>query len=232
MTVARRRSGALLLAAGLLLLAACGDGSSSSAAAASTVPPSSDQALKAKAEGAVFTKADFPDVWKQYTDPRDGLATERLWAQVLACLGVDKGKAQGIAVSPTFYLPPATQARSTVEYTSPARAKAVTAALAGPKLERCYTKAVADDARRSAPEGGKVGTVTVAPLTLDVPGKATSATRASFVVDVNGLKVPLVQDLVVVTDGGTLSRLNFLGAGGPFQPALQRSLVDAVVARA
>lgn len=242
-----RRAVAAVLAASLLL-AACGDDdeepsatteSSSpdettdvSTAPSSTVPASADPDQKAKAEAAVLKIEDFPAGWDEH-DPTQGLAIELTWNDLLDCLGVDEAADQplGIAVSPTFLQGIGTQARSTVEYVSEERAQELAAALTSGDFNDCATEVFGEDAVRSAPEGGTPGPLTVAPLDFPSLGDSTSATRITFEMKVGDLPIPITQDLIVVFEGGTVSRLSFLNPGGPFAPNLQRTLVETVVNR-
>jgi hypothetical protein len=244
----RRRSLAAVLAASPLL-AACGDaedeeaaGTTPSTAAeettdpstapSSTVPASADPARKAKAEAAVLKKEDFPAGWDEH-DPTQGLALELTWNDLLDCLGVEKSPDQplGIAVSPTFLQGVGTQVRSTVEYVSEARSQELAAVLTSGDFVECATEVFTEDAARSAPEGGQPGPLTVAPLDFAPLGQSTSATRINFEMKVGDLPIPISQDLIVVFEGGTVSRFSFLNPGGPFAPNLQRTLVEAVVGR-
>lgn len=241
-----RRAIAGVLAA-CLLFAACGgddedeDGAATTTTAAdetestqpsSTVPASADEAQKAKAEGAVLKLTDFPEGWGEH-EPGQGLALELTWNDLLGCLGVEESPDQpaGIAVSPTYLQGVGTQARSTVEYVAEDRAEALAAATTSGDYNRCITEVFTEDAVRSAPEGGTPGPLTVTPLDFPTLGDRTSATRIAFEMKVGELTIPINQDLIVVFEGGTISRFTFLNPGGPFAPALQRSLVEAVVDR-
>lgn len=242
---------ALALAA-CVLLVACGDdgddgaattttttgpstteeGTSETSGPTSTVPPSADPVRLAEAEAAVLRQEDFPDGWSEH-DPTAGLALELTWNDLLSCLGVPAGdQALGIATSPTFLQGLATQARSTVEYLPEDRVQAIGAALAGADLDRCLSEAISADAVRSAPEGGVPGPVTVSALDVPALGQATTAKRMNFTMKVEDLEIPIFQDLVVVLDGDTVTRLVFLNPGGPFPPSLQRTLIETVVGRA
>ena len=242
-----RRALACALAA-FLLLAACGADDDEAASAttttataegeeapapSSTVPASADEAQRAKAEAAVLKLADFPDGWEEH-DPTQGLALELTWNDLLACLMVDKAadRPAGIAVSPTFLQGLGTQARSTVEYVSGERQQAIAAAFTSGDFDACAVEVFSEDARRSAPEGGVPGPLTVTPLDFPSLGMSTSARRIAFEMKVGDLPIPISQDLIVVfEEGGTVNRLSFLNPGGPFAPNLQRALVEAVVAR-
>jgi hypothetical protein len=88
------------------------------------------------------------------------------------------------------------------------------------------------DVGRSAPEGGTPGPVEVSALELPDLGESTFASRVNVTIDLQGLKVPIFQDFVVVFDGEAVSRLVFLNPGGEFPPELQRTLVETVADRA
>ena len=142
---------------------------------ATSTSPATDPALAAKAKAAVLQPADFPSGWKPVPEEEGGgLNIERLWAELTRCLGVDTaGQRTAVATSPTFLRGLATQARSTVEFTSPAAAAAVTAALDGPKFQGCAKEAFEADVMRRAPEGGVPGPVAVAPLDAPRPAPQT-----------------------------------------------------------
>lgn len=239
-----------LLFVSTLLVAGCGgdddgtDAAGTTTTTTSTTAPaetttsepgeqeSSDPARAAQAEAAGLTLDDFPDGWEEH-DPEAGLDLVVTWQDLIDCLGVDTTEPPlGIATSPTFLRGLGTQVRSTVEYRSEAQAQAIAAALEGPELERCATEAFAADVARSAPEGGVPGPVQVSPLEFAELGGSTVAIRANVTIDLEGLEVPIFQDLVVVFDGETVSRLVFLELGGEFPPELQRTLVETVVSRA
>lgn len=193
---------------------------------------STDPAKAEQAEAAVLRMEDFPEGWEEQ-DPEAGLDLEETWHDLTSCLGVD-GTEQplGIATSPTFLRDLATQARSTVEYLPEPQAQEIATALAGPQLQQCATDAFAADAARSAPEGGVPGPVEVTPLEFPQLGEETFAFRANVTINLEGLEVPVFQDLVVVFDGEALSRIVFINPGSEFPPELQRTLVQTVVDRA
>ena len=203
----------------------------STEATISTVPAGTDPAKVQKATAAILQAADVPPGLSP--DPEAMFDIEAVWRDITSCLGVaETGQPLGRATSVTFRRPPGTQARSTVEYLPEAQAKAVAAALGGAKFNQCATQAFTTDAKRSAPEGGVPGPVTVAPLAFPKSGQTTSATRVTFIMDVQGLKVPITQDLVVVFDGEKVVRLMFLNTGGPFPADQERSMVQKVFSRA
>ncbi len=55
--------------------------------------------------------------------------------------------------------------------------------------------------------------------------------RVTVTLDLEGLKVPLFQDFVVVIDRGAVIRMLFLNPGSEFPQDLERSLIEKVVAR-
>ena len=244
----RRLVGCLMLAG--LVLTGCGGGGkktaggttttssappsaapSSTESTISTVPGGTDPAKVQKAISAILRAADFPPGFDP--DPEAMFDIEAVWRDITSCLGVaETGQPLGRATSVTFKQGLATQARSTVEYLPEARAKALATALGGAKFNQCATQAFTADAKRSAPEGGVPGPVSVAPLAFPKAGQTTSASRATFTMDVQGLKVPITQDLVVAFDGEAVSRLSFLNTGSPFPSQLEQSLVQKVVSRA
>lgn len=56
----------------------------------------------------------------------------------------------------------------------------------------------------------------VTPLEFPELGEETFAWRANVTIDLEGLEVPIFQDLVVVFDGEAVSRLMFLNPGSEF----------------
>lgn len=231
-----------LLAVAALFGAGCGGGGDGGpgaggtpavSAAPVTSPPTTDPALAAKATAAVLQPGDFPAGWKPVPeDDGGGLNIERLWAELTRCLGVDaSGQRAAVATSPTFLRGLATQARSTVEYTSAATTGAITAALDGPKFQGCAKEAFDADVKRSAPEGGVPGPVAVAPLDAPRPAPQTYTYRVTVTINLDELKVPLFQDFFVMFTRGAVIRMLFLNPGSEFPRDLERSLVEKVVAR-
>ncbi|MBW3548407.1 MAG: hypothetical protein KY452_09780 [Actinobacteria bacterium] len=246
-----RALGFLLIAT--VLVAGCGEGDDGAEGAGTTTttaargttettaPASGDEAADrqstdperaAQAEAAILRMEDLPEGWREQP-PEEGLELEATWQDLTSCLGVE-GPEQplGIATSPTFVRDLATQVRSTVEYMPEAQAQELAAALAGPEFQQCATEAFEEDAVRSAPEGGVPGPVEVSPLEFPELGEQTLAWRVNVTIDLEGLEVPIFQDLVVVFDGEAASRLMFLNPGSEFPPELQRTLVETVVDRA
>lgn len=194
-------------------------------------PVSTDPAMLEKAKAAVYQATDFEAGWA--AQPVDeGLDLEIIWKDILECTGVPAGPpALGIATALTFKRGLATQTRSTVEYTTEPAAQAIGAAFAGPKFTDCATKAFAVDAKRNAPDGGKPGPVTVAPLDFPKQGQSSATYRITNAMNLGELQVPLTQDLLVFFNGGTVIRMLFLNPGGPFPPDLERALAEKVVGR-
>ena len=232
-----------------LFLAGCGSGDDDGDAGGTTAPPSGgvtttatgaattttpakDPAKAAKAAAAVFQASDFPAGFAPQPED-EGLGLDAIWSDLTGCMGVDTAADRaGTATSATFLRGLATQARSTVEYTTPSSSAAVATALAGPKFQQCATDAFAADVKRSAPEGGVPGPVEIAPLDVPTPGPKISAYRVNVTINLQELQVPLFQDFLVVFDGEALVRMLFLNPGSAFPPELQKTLVDKVVARA
>ncbi|HEV2766590.1 MAG TPA: hypothetical protein VGV63_02645 [Acidimicrobiales bacterium] len=175
---------------------------------------------------------DLPEGWEAQP-PEEGLGLEATWQDLTSCLGSGGPEEPlGIATSPTFLRGLATQVRSTVEYVPEPQAQELAAVLAGPEFEQCAIDAFEEDAARSAPEGGVPGPVEVSPLDFQELGQQTLAWRVNVTIDLQGLEVPIFQDLVAVFDGEAVSRLMFLNPGSEFPPELQRTLVETVVDRA
>ncbi len=193
---------------------------------------STDPARAAQAEAAVLRMEDLPEGWG-VQDPEEGLDLEATWQDLMSCLGVEVAdQPLGIATSPTFLRGLATQVRSTVEYLPAAQAQAIATALDSPEFQQCATDAFAADAARSVPEGGVPGPVEVSPLEFPDLGEQTFAWRVNVTIDLEGLQVPIFQDLVVVFADEALTRTMFLNPGSEFPPELQRTLVETVVDRA
>ena len=253
MTPVQRHRALGFLLVSTLLLAGCGEGddgtedagttttTAASDTTETTAPASGDEATDrqstdpekaAQAEAAILRMEDLPEGWGEH-HPEEGLGLEATWQDLNSCLGVE-GPEQplGIATSPTFLRGLATQVRSTVEYMPEAQAQEIAAALAGPEFEQCATEAFEEDVARSAPEGGVPGPVEVSPLEVPELGEQTLAWRINVTINLEGLEVPIFQDLVVVFDGEAVSRLMFLNPGSEFPPELQRTLIETVVDRA
>jgi len=235
---------ALLVTA--LFSAACGGGGSGTkqaggptvpapavGGAPTTVVAGTDPVVTAKAQAAGLQPNDFPAGWKP-TPPEDGggLNLDTVWTELTKCLGVTTAAPAGTFTSPTFLRGLATQARSTVEYTSEASSAAISSALAGPKFQGCANEAFTADVKRSAPQGGVPGPVTIAPLDVAAVAPAKTTTyRINVTISLDELKVPLFQDFMVIFNRGAVIRLFFLNPGSEFPRDLQRTLIDKVVSR-
>jgi hypothetical protein len=206
---------------------------STSVASPTTTASPTDPAATAKAQAAVLQFSDFPAGWKALTPAEGGgLNLETVWQELGMCLGLPAVRPAGVATSPTFLRGLATQARSTVEYTSQAAAGAVATALSGPKFQTCANDAFAADVKRSAPQGGVPGPVAIAPLAYpSIAAATTSSFRITVTVNLDELKVPLFQDFFVVFKGSSVVRMLFLNPGSEFPQDLERTLVDKVLGR-
>jgi hypothetical protein len=189
-----------------------------------------DQSAKAKA--ATLQPSDFPTGFDPVPEAEGGgLNIEQLWTELMGCLGVPQGTSTGIATSPTFKRGLATQARSTVEYTSDSTSAAIAAAIAGPKFSKCSDTAFAADVKRSAPEGGVPGPVAVAASKAPPVAPKSSSFRITVTVNLAELKVPLFQDFFVIYTGGAVIRALFLNPGSEFPQDLERSVLTKVISR-
>jgi hypothetical protein len=241
------RRGLGILSVLAFVLVACGgdgdgggDGGGAAPATTTTAPaatPSStggggsDPAKLAKAKAAVLQMSDFPPGWSTH-DPQEGLNIEMVWEELTRCVGGQAPAPLAKATSETYLMGLATQARSTVEYTTEAAAAASAAALAGPKFQGCAADAFKADVERSKPEGSTAGSVQVAPRDFPPLGQRTLAWRINATVNLDDLQVPLFQDFLVIFNGGTVIRLFFLNPGSEFPQMLERTLVEKVVSRA
>jgi hypothetical protein len=210
-----------------------GVGPAVSAAVPTTIAAPPTTSLVAKAQTAVLQPTDFPPGFQPQADaPGEGLDLERLWNELIECLAVaSPAKGSGLATSPTFLRGLATQARATVEYAPDSMAAATATALAGPKFQSCAKEAFGADVKRSAPEGAVPGPVAIASVAPPPVASKTFTYRVTVTLDLEGLKVPLFQDFVVVIDRGAVIRMLFLNPGSEFPPDLERSLIEKVVAR-
>jgi len=162
----------------------------------------------------------------------DRLDHETTWRDLTRCLGVeDSGQGLAKAESPAFGLGVGTQVNSAVEYLPAANVQDLATAFAAPKLTDCAKQAFSADVKRNAPEGATVGAVDVVPLEFAKLGQKASAFRATTKLDL-GFPIDIYQDFVFVFKADSVSRVSFLNPGAPFQPELQRALVEAVVGRA
>jgi hypothetical protein len=204
------------------------------AAPGDPAPPTTEAPMVVKAKAAVLQTSDFPPGFQPQPDePGEGLSLETLWADLTRCLGVDStAKSGGAATSPTFLRGLATQARATVEYAPEPTATAIAAALGGQKYQGCAKETFGADVKRSAPQGAVPGPVAIAPLAAPSVAARTFTSRVTVTLDLEGLKVPLFQDFLVIFDRGAVIRMLFLNPGSEFPQDLERSLVEKVVARA
>lgn len=243
MTRPTARRSARTLAVLATLLAACSGSGSGNTTAPSTAPstqpgtsapPATDAALAAKAKAAVFQPSDFPAGFQPVPPGEGGLTLEVLWGDILKCLGVAAAAPdQGSATSATFLRGLATQAQSTVEYTTASGAEQVINALSGAQFSDCAKKAFTQDVKAHAPEGATPQPVTEVTARPIAPrGQKALSWRVPAAVKLADLDVPLFNDLIVVLDGNALIRELFLSPGSEFPQELQASLVDKVVERA
>jgi hypothetical protein len=239
----RGSRGVALLFVLALIGGGCGGGSGASgekagvapvAAAGDAAPPTTEPPMVVKAKAAVLQTADFPPGFQPQPDePGQGLGLETLWRELTRCLGVDNtAKGAGAATSPTFLRGLATQARATVEYAPEPTASAIAAALGGQKYQGCAKETFGADVKRSAPEGAVPGPVAIAPLVAPPVAAKIFTSRVTVTLDLEGLKVPLFQDFLVVFDRGAVIRMLFLNPGSEFPQDLERSLIEKVVSRA
>jgi len=191
-----------------------------------------DPAKTAKATAAVLQLADLPPGYKALT-PEDGggLNIDKLWTDLKTCIGATT-QTVGTATSPTFITGLATQARTTVEYTTDVSATALAAAIAGPKTIGCLTTIFTADVKATAPPGVIPGPLTAAQLSV-VPAIAPKTTvfRMNNEMSLSDAKFPLVQDLVISYAGGAVIRALFLNTGGEFRQDLERTVVTKVIGR-
>ncbi|HUR23905.1 MAG TPA: hypothetical protein VMZ73_08555 [Acidimicrobiales bacterium] len=200
---------------------------------ATPATPTTSAAEVAKAQAAVLQTTDFPPGFQPQADaPGEGLGIEQLWGELTACLGVSNtAKGTAAATSPTFLRGLATQARATVEYAPEPAAAALAAAMGGQKFQACAKETFGADVKRSAPQGAVPGPVAIAPLAAPPVGAKTFTYRVNVTLDLEGLKVPLFNDFIVVLERGAVIRMLFLNPGSEFPQDLERSLVEKVVAR-
>ncbi|MGH9125114.1 MAG: hypothetical protein ACRDZ8_10370 [Acidimicrobiales bacterium] len=257
---------AVLVLVVVMVAAGCGGGSGKAATTttvavpsttATTVPATTSTtavntaALTAKATAALWQQADWPTAYKMQSDGMgtcpntsaacDSLNLETIWQEVTSCVGVtDTPEAK--AVSPTYLEGIATQARVTVEYTTPAAASAIAAALTGPKFDGCMTTAFTADAKGVAESGGFTPSAsTVSALTPpsepSLPaGTSVSSSRINVTMTLGSgtaaLQVHIYQDFLVYFNGGTIVRFFFLNPGGPFVVSVEQPLIMKVVTAA
>lgn len=232
------RSFAGLFVVGALLLTGCpgsddGGSGGTTAPPTSAGPPTTDAAKAAKAREAVFQQADFPTGFEPVEEVGEGLDLTIIWTDLTRCLGVEGAAAdQGSATSKTYLRGLATQAQSTVEYTTTSGADAVTTAMAGPRFMDCANQAFTADLKRNAPEGATPGAVTVATRPVAQRGQKSMGWRINGKVNLAELEVPLFNDFIVIVDDTALIRVLFLNPGSEFPQELEQSLVDKVVSRA
>ena len=232
---------AAFLAIASLVLLSCGGGSkgtlqagpSTSAQLTTTSPASTlSTAISAeRAKGATLQLVDLPAGWK-LQEPGEGLDLDIIWRDITRCLGIDAAEATPGGTSPTFLRGLATQAQSTVEYPTESTAGAIGGRLAGTQYQQCATGAFTDDVKRNAPEGGRLGPVSVVPLDVPHLGARMFASRIRVDISLDELKVPIYQDFLVVFTRQAVIRFLFLNPGAAFPGDLEQSLVATVVGRA
>lgn len=209
-------------------------------ATTTTIPPATTTAAPAtvpgelgrKATAAVSQQPDFPAGFSVVAEGDGGLNLEIQWEELKTCLGLAKVQPAGVATSPTFKRGLGTQARTTVEYTTAESQAALAAAIGGAKFSGCATSVFAADVKRSAPEGGVPGPLSIKPHIVAPLGSKSFAFRVDASVMVQDLPIPLYNDFYVIFDGTAVIRAMFLNPGSEFPQDLERSLLEKVVARA
>ncbi len=202
------------------------------AAPTTTTAAVNKAALAARAAAANIRASDLPASMQKTQPAGQGLNIETIWSSILSCTGVAQAPPLAQASSPTFLQGIATQARSTVEYTTAAQVATLEAAFTSPKYQGCATAAFNADAKHSAPQGATPGPSVVKPLSFPTFGQKTFASHINVTMSLQGLQIFINQDYIVVFNGGTIDRFFFLNPGGPFPPALEQQLVQKVVTRA
>lgn len=198
---------------------------------AATAGPARGPDLSAKAGGAVFQQADFPEGFRPHPDgDGGGLHLERIWKEVLGCSGVTTPPPRASATSSTFLRGDGAQARATVEY-GVGPSVSLIAALRGPKAQRCITTAFAADLARTAPPGAIPGAVQVASRRGPPKAPQSPAYRITATISLGDSQTPLVQDFYVLFSRGAVIRALFVGTGGEFPVELQHSLLEKLTAR-
>jgi len=200
---------------------------------ATTAPPVPTADMTAQARAAVLQATDFPAGFAPVPDADEGgLKIETMWGELIGCLGLSPAKTNGIGTSPTFLQGLATQARTTVDYTTEPAAAAIAAAIAGPKFTTCFNDVFTANVKRTAPEGGVPGPVTINKVKGPAVAPKMSAYRINVTISLDELQVPLFQDYFIIFAKGAVIRAWFLKAGSEFPQDLERSLLEKVVARA
>jgi hypothetical protein len=207
---------------------------STSAATTSTsaTSGSGNTGLQARAAAAGLQASDFPAGWQAQDAQGSNLNLDTTWQAILSCTGVSD-QPMATATSPTYLRGQATQAQTTVEYTSASSAAALAAAVAGPKFQGCLTDAFNAAAKSNAPPGAPAPPpVMISSLTAPAVGQKAYATRINVTMMAPGLTINIFQDFLVIFNGATVMRMLFLNPGSAFPPDLEQTLVTNVVNRA
>jgi hypothetical protein len=229
---------------GLLLLAGCGGSSpktTTSGSATHTAPSSSPAASSASPATAaqlkkiVLQASDLPQGWKgtpHKADPSDAAAQ----AQVVACAGGRNTDSDKVADtdSEDFALDQATISSSATSYRSQSDIAADTALLHNPKLSTCYTQLVKKELGAALPGGATIesASIKITPGSAGGPANIVATGSGTIKVNVNGQQVPVYLNVAFITGPLIEAELDAENIGAPVPPALFRSLVAAMAARA
>ncbi|MCU1450233.1 MAG: hypothetical protein JWP02_2403 [Acidimicrobiales bacterium] len=221
----------------VLGLAACGGGKSSTStddtSATSTAPstaasPATDTDLAKK---LVFVQGDFPPGWTgkpaDQTQTPDDKATSK---ELSDCVGTSgeaqqsaRWKGDDFSMGQTQVGSEATVVKDEATYRKDVEA------IKGSKLQTCVKDTF--DKELTKQLGSAPTSLDVTPLDVPKHGDLTTALRMKVGASVQGVSLDLYLDVVLMGKRRAETTATFLNLGQPFDPALQKTLVDKLGAR-
>jgi hypothetical protein len=223
-----------------LIFAACGGGSSKSSSttlaptttAAASTPTSagSDPAAEARAKNLVFVQGDFPPGWTA-TPSTNSPQDKALSGELDACIGTSGADAKSADVNgDDFSMGQATQVSSEAQITkSEATYKSDIAAVKGTKFQPCLQQFVTKALTQAV--GSQPASVQLTDLDVGTHGDVTIAKRMTAGLTAQGQTLNVVVDFVLMGKNKAEVTSTFTNLGGPFDQALEKSLIDKLGGR-
>ena len=222
-----------------------------STAGGSTTSPSSGPqqnvaADKALAQMAILKLSDFPAGWTSNPSQSSSSGDQQFGNDLDTCLHTSESilrtnGSPASADSPEFDDSNANTAESAVQYrASTANAQAVMKIVQQTNFPSCMTTAISKvitsaiqnpSTGSTLPAGASVGSVTFAAMSFPTYADASKAFRLTIPITYSGLTLSAYFDLILVEKGRVVVSMDFLGAGQPFDTAMEQQLTSLVVGR-
>jgi hypothetical protein len=197
-----------------------------------TTPPKSeaDQAIATRVS---LQPSDIPAGWttRPFTTSADTQASTKAFQ---ACIGLSLDPTRTADVNSDDYTNESGSVSSDIRLVATrAIASADFAALDGGKLSSCSHDYLSNGLTQAGSAAGiSIESVTVDPIAPSPVGDVTVGVRATIVTSSSNADLTIYVDLVSFGTGRIEGDLSFLGAGAPFDPTLEASILKAVGSRA